>query len=61
MCQVLSRNFILSAIFCSYMITEQYEEAVRDYEKIVQMDGSSGNKWHFLSFSEFLDYLFILF
>ena len=36
---------ILSCVvleICSYMQTEQYEAAVRDYEKIVQMDRSHG-------------------
>ena len=27
---------------CSYMETEKYEEAVRDYEKICKMNGSRG-------------------
>ena len=34
---------MLKFFFFSYMDTEQYEEAVRDYEKLTKMDRNQGN------------------
>lgn len=31
-------------VACSYMDTEQYEEAVRDYEKVYQTEKTSGKQ-----------------
>lgn len=41
---------IFNALQCSYMDTEQYEEAVRDYEKIFKTDKSRGKNQSKLSF-----------
>ena len=42
----------------SYMDTEQYEEAVRDYEKICKMDRSRGRPRNYIIHLMF--YLFII-
>lgn len=34
--------WIMFVRLCSYMDTEQYEEAVRDYEKVYQTEKTSG-------------------
>ena len=41
-------SFMLRPIFtCSHMDLEQYEEAVRDYEKICKMERNNGMRFNF--------------
>lgn len=47
---VRARMLISAFDSCSYMDTEQYEEAVRDYEKVYQTEKTKG-RWADLSFS----------
>lgn len=44
-CGVLFFFFLMTFVWCfSYMDTEQYEEAVRDYEKVYQTEKTSGKR-----------------
>ena len=44
LCVLLFNAAVFEWVFvaCSYMDTEQYEEAVRDYEKVYQTEKTSG-------------------
>lgn len=48
--RVRARMLISAFDSCSYMDTEQYEEAVRDYERVYQTEKTKG-RWADLSFS----------
>jgi hypothetical protein len=40
----MSEHCIALYFLLSYMDTEQYEEAVRDYEKVYQTEKTKGNR-----------------
>lgn len=45
-------------LLLSYMDTEQYEDAVRDYEKVYQTEKTKGK---YRAFTSGLDWFFIIF
>ena len=52
-------NFCL-VFACSYMDTEQYEEAVRDYEKVHKLHKSRGNIFVHQQFLPMFQHLLLL-
>lgn len=58
-------TLVTSVSFCSYMDTEQYEDAVRDYEKVYQTEKTKGEHKGTLcvctSFPELAIFLLFLF
>lgn len=58
----LEKDIIKDILCCSYMDTEQYEEAVRDYEKVYQTEKTKGeNQTTSFSFFSPLKFCLIVF
>jgi len=59
-CNVVASAFSVLTL-CSYSETSQYEEAVRDYEKVCKLDKSRGMFFKDIRKLSFFDPVFLIF